>query len=61
MQLKLAEVLKQWRYGARLSVRAAAHDIGIGYSTLSRVENGEWPDGRTLAIILRWLLSEGEI
>ena len=56
MQLNLSDVLKQWRYGARLSVREAAERIGVNYSTLSRLENGEDPGGESIVRIVRWLL-----
>ena len=35
-----------------------AKEIGISYATLSRVENGEEPSGKTLAAILRWMLEK---
>jgi hypothetical protein len=31
--------------------------LGISYATLGRVENGEEPSGKTLAAILRWMLT----
>jgi transcriptional regulator with XRE-family HTH domain len=38
-----------------LGVRAAAKEIGISPSTLSRIENGHVPDLATFASICRWL------
>ena len=38
-----------------LVVRAAANEIGISPSTLSRIENGHVPDLATFAAICRWL------
>lgn len=38
-----------------LGVRAAAKEIGISPSTLSRVENGHVPDLATFAEICKWL------
>jgi ribosome-binding protein aMBF1 (putative translation factor) len=38
-----------------LSVRAAAEQIGISFSTVSRFENGEDANESTLAAVLRWL------
>lgn len=43
---------------ADLTVREAAHDIGISAATFSRIENGECMDGRTLAKIFTWLTTE---
>jgi hypothetical protein len=56
--MQLSEVLKQWRWAKKISVREAAKLIGIGFSTLSRVENGEDPGGESLAAILKWLLTK---
>jgi transcriptional regulator with XRE-family HTH domain len=33
-----------------------AKRLGISYSTLSRIENGEESSGATLAAVLRWVL-----
>ncbi|WP_411815979.1 helix-turn-helix domain-containing protein [Hyphococcus sp. DH-69] len=38
-----------------LGVRAAAKEIGISPSTLSRIENGHVPDLVTFAAICQWL------
>lgn len=38
--------------------REVAADIGISVATLSRIENGEEMDGKTMAKILRWMTSE---
>lgn len=59
-QLNLAEVLRQWRYGSRLTVREAAKRIGIGYSTLNRIEGGEHPGGETLVQLLTWLFTNAK-
>lgn len=40
---------------AELGVRAAAKEIGISASTLSRVENGYLPDLNNFRLICRWL------
>ena len=52
----LAAVLKQYRWASKIGVRELAAEIGISYATLSRVENGEMPDGNTLRKILFWLM-----
>ncbi len=56
--MQLADVLKKWRRMTDLTVRDAAGQIGISVSTLSRIENGELMDGRTLAKIFTWLTTE---
>ncbi len=56
-EMKLGYVLKEWRWAKKLGVRAAAKLMGVSAPTLSRVERGENPDGKTLAKIIKWLLS----
>ena len=58
VNMKLGEVLRQWRKMADLTVRQAAKEIGISFPTLSRIEKGYAMDGRTLARIQGWLTSE---
>ena len=58
--MKLGDVLKTWRRVSELNIRDAAREIGIGVSTLSRIENGETMDGVTLSRILTWLMSEAK-
>ena len=36
-------------------VRAAAREIGISPTTLSKIENGHLPDSETLKKVLKWL------
>lgn len=56
--MKLGEVIRKWRRTSDLNMRDAAREIGIGSSTLCRIEANEGMDGATLAIILRWLTTE---
>ena len=49
-------MLRCWRKMKDLTIRDAAKEMGIGFSTLSRIENGETMDGVTLAAILAWML-----
>lgn len=55
--MQIGDVLRKWRKMSDLTVKDAAKQIGIGTSTLLRIENGEMMDGVTLAKILTWLLS----
>jgi transcriptional regulator with XRE-family HTH domain len=55
-QTKLGNVLKGWRESERIDQRTAAKEIGIGASTLCRLESGETtPDAKTFMAILIWL------
>lgn len=54
--MKLGEVLKDWRWANKLGLREAAKLIGIPYVTLMRLEHGYSPEGKTLAMVLNWLL-----
>lgn len=50
---ELGELVLQRR--GSMGVRAAAHEIGISPSTLSRVERGHVPDVATIDKICSWL------
>ncbi|MFL5652611.1 MAG: helix-turn-helix domain-containing protein [Ktedonobacteraceae bacterium] len=52
------EVFRKWRVTSEVSIRDAAQQIGISPATLNRFERGEDSNGKTLASILHWLLSE---
>lgn len=52
----LAQLIKQYRWACKIGVRELANDIGVSAATISRIENGEMPDGNTLRKILIWLL-----
>lgn len=54
--MRLSEVLKRWRRMSDLTVRDAAKQMGIGFATLSRIENGGLMDGATLGKVITWLL-----
>lgn len=46
------------RRRGNMGVRAAAKEIGISPSTLTRIENGHVPDVRTLDKVCEWLGEE---
>ena len=54
--MKLGDILRRWRRSADLSTREAAAEIGLSVATLNRIERGMAFDGKTLAVILRWLM-----
>lgn len=62
---ELAEVLanlpllvRERRRQERLSIRAAAEQIGISFSTIHRMEHGDDMNEASLAAVLRWLARE---
>ena len=54
--MQLGEVIRKWRHCSDLGVREVARMIGISAATLSRIERGEMMDGKSLALVLRWML-----
>ncbi len=57
-RMRLGMILLEWRTVNKLSVRAAAKELGLHYATLNRFERGENPDARTLAKVIFWMLTE---
>lgn len=57
----LGRIIRAWREKQRLGIRALAKEIGTSPATLGRFENGENPDGDTLAKILVWAFSESDL
>ena len=55
--MRLGYVIRKWRAAEKLGVREAAKQIGTSAATLSRIENGNACDSKTLAAILLWLLA----
>lgn len=55
--MRLGTVLRKWRLMNELSLRDAAKEIGIPFVTLMRLEHGYDPLGRTLRVVLNWLLA----
>ena len=51
--MRIAGLLRAWRYREAMSVRQAAERIGIPWSTYGRIENGYPMSGDTFAVILR--------
>lgn len=60
MLAQLPVIVRSTRRSRRLSIRESGRAIGVSFSTVSRVENGELPDSRSLLLILRWLDAEAE-
>ncbi len=53
--MKVGELLRLYRAFEGFGIRAFAAELGISPATLSRIENGENMDGKTLAKIINWL------
>src|SRR5690349_12199387 len=51
----LPRVLREQRRIHRLSLRAAAAEIGVSFSTVSRLESGEVVMSDVVQAVLRWL------
>jgi len=51
----LGTLVKQRRTQARQSIRQAAADAGVSFSTLARVEDGAHPDLATFTKLCSWL------
>lgn len=56
--MRIGQVIKKWRLLSDLDYKKAAQKIGIGGSTLLRIEAGKVPDGETLIKVLNWLMGE---
>jgi len=51
----LPALLQATRQARGLSLREAAQRIGVGHITLLRTEQGELPNARNAAKMLRWI------
>ena len=56
----ITEVLRQYRWASRQTVRQLAAQIDIDDGALSRFERGESISAETLTKVLRWLLNEAQ-
>ena len=52
--MRIGNLIKSWRVMEKKGQREVAAEIGIGVSTLCRIENGEMMDGTALAKIISW-------
>ena len=55
--MRFGDLIKSWRVMEKKGQREVAAEIGIGVSTLCRIENGEMMDGAALAKIIAWATS----
>lgn len=56
--MRIGELIRKWRLMSEIDLRSLAKEIGIGHSTLYRIERGEKCDSRALSKVLAWLLAE---
>lgn len=55
--MRLGIILRKWRLMFEADVKDVAREIGISASTLTRIENGSFPDGATLIKLISFLLA----
>jgi len=55
--MRIGDLIKSWRVMEKKGQREVAAEIGIGVSTLCRIENGEMMDGAALVKIIAWATS----
>ena len=55
--MKIGELLRIRRKLEKQGLREAAKEMGIKFTTLSRIENNKNVDGKTMIKLLIWLLS----
>ncbi len=53
--MRIGKVIKRYRRSSDIDIRKLAREIGIGTSTLSRIENGKEINSQTFGKILLWL------
>lgn len=54
--MKLGMLIRAYRHKTDLTLMELAAEIGVGVSTLSRVETGDGMDGETLGKVLVWMM-----
>jgi len=57
-EVRLGILINRWRRVEDIGIQDVAKRIGISASTLSRIENGEATDSKTLTKVLAWILEE---
>jgi hypothetical protein len=56
--MRLHELFSAWRHERRLTINEAAEELTLSWDTYRRMENGAAVSGETLAIVLKWILSD---
>src|ERR1700677_4479474 len=55
--MRLGKLIAKWRFLHEINLRDMAAEIGIGTSTLQRLEGRAMPDAATLIILMNWLFA----
>ena len=55
--MRLAQLLKMYRFKYDLTVRQLAEQLGVSTSTLSRIESGKFPDYTSMLKLINWIFS----
>ena len=59
--MRVAELITNWRFIKKYSLRDAAEEMGLSSSSLARIEKGKVPDGETLIKLVNWLFGTEEM
>lgn len=59
--MRIGQLIRSFRAHREYNLKEMAGRIGIPISTLSRIERGQSPDGKTLAAILKWALGDVDV
>lgn len=55
--MKLAELLQEYRWAKKITLRQLAGGIGISHSALHRLEKNLPVDQKNLAKVIKWIFS----
>lgn len=56
--MRVGEMLSSWRHIEKVSLRAAADEIGIHHLALRRIESGHPVTGEHILKLIRWMIAE---
>ena len=56
--IRLSQVLREYRWSTRRSIRDVAREVGIPFTSYSKFELGRSDRSGLLVNVLRWLLEE---
>ena len=56
--MRLAWILREWRWAVKWTTLDAAKAIGLSKATYYRIEQGYPASGENLALVIEWLLNQ---
>jgi transcriptional regulator with XRE-family HTH domain len=56
--MHIGEVLKDWRFVEKMTLREAGTRLGISHPTLQRIEQGKMMDAETMVKLMRFLFEQ---